>query len=259
MQQKAARLSPGAELPLALVKEALFAAQGPVRMRAQEQRISAIGASRPSPRLPANAVSPPCADPGAGTKRQISFPLALHRLPPAQRFVRFRNGGVHHFAALAGAGGQFDDITVGIAEIDRAHKTVIDRAAQLADLRFSLIQHAVESVILDAERDVQIMRILVLELERRTGHLEKSEAGAVIHLEKGVERAPFVDLESADQRKAEEILIEASGLFRIPAAIGVMMQTFDHRGPPLDVAERLPPIRLPVTSPEGGIGAINLS
>src|SRR5215469_12767337 len=187
-------------------------------------------------------------------------PLTLHRLPAAQRFVRFRNGGVHHFAVLAGAGSQFDDIAVGIAKIDRTHKTVIDRAAHLPALRSSLLQHAVESVILDAERDVQIKRILVLELERRAGHLEKSEARAVIHLEKGVERAPFVDLESADQGKAEEILVEASGLFRIPAAIGVMMQTFDHRGPPLDVPERLPSIRSPVTSPEGGgISATTLS
>jgi hypothetical protein len=46
------------------------------------------------------------------------------------------------------------------------------------------LQHAVENIGFDAERDVQIKLILALELEWRAGYLEKREARTVIHLKK---------------------------------------------------------------------------
>ena len=51
---------------------------------------------------------------------------------------------------------------------------------------------------------MQIQRVLALEVERRAGHLEKGEAGAVIHLEEGMERPTFVYLKSADHAQTEE-------------------------------------------------------
>jgi hypothetical protein len=45
--------------------------------------------------------------------------MALHRLPVRQCLVRLRYCRIHDLAVLTGAGGQFDDIAVGIAEIDR--------------------------------------------------------------------------------------------------------------------------------------------
>src|SRR5271165_3561691 len=127
-----------------------------------------------------------------------------------------------------GAGGQFDDIAVRIAEIDRADKAVVDRPADLATLALPLLQHAVECIGLDPEGDVQIERVLLFEIEGLTGHLEKREAGAVVHLEEGVQPATLIDLERADQAQTEEILIKDPRLLRVPAAIRVMMQTFDH-------------------------------
>jgi hypothetical protein len=47
-------------------------------------------------------------------------------------------------------------------------------------------------------------------------------------LEEGVECATFVDLEGADQGKAEEILIEDPGLLGISATIRVVVKPLDH-------------------------------
>src|SRR5712691_3960821 len=144
----------------------------------------------------------------------VRLSVAFGRLPASQGFVRPRYRGIHDFAVDPGAGGQFDDVAIGVAEVDRAHKPVIDRTAHLAALRLSFLQHALESVVLDAERDVQIERILLLEVERRARHLEEGEAGAVIHLEEGMKRTAPVDLKGADQTKTEEILVKGPRLLR---------------------------------------------
>src|SRR5437868_2485919 len=139
--------------------------------------------------------------------------------------------GVHHLPISAGASGQLDDIAVGVAEIDRADKAVIDRTAHLDALRPPFRQHRLEHVVLDAECDVQVEIVLPLEVERLARHLEESEAGAVIHREKGVQGFSFADLEGADQLQAEEILVEHPRLLGITATIGVVVQAFDHRMP----------------------------
>src|SRR5438105_2461062 len=139
--------------------------------------------------------------------------------------------GVHHLPISAGAGGQFDDIAVGIAEIDRADRAVIDRPTHLDTLRPPFRQHRLEHVVLDAERDVQVEIVLPLELERPVRDLEEGEAGAVIHRKEGVEADSVADFEGTDQLQPEEILVEDTRLFRVAAAIGVVVQAFDHRMP----------------------------
>src|SRR5438105_2270674 len=139
--------------------------------------------------------------------------------------------GVHHLPISAGAGGQFDDIAVGIAEIDRADRAVIDRPTHLDTLRPPFRQHRLEHVVLDAERDVQVEIVLPLEVERPVRDLEKGEAGAVIHRKEGVEADAVADFEGADQLQPEKILVEDTRLFRVAAAIGVVVQAFDHRMP----------------------------
>jgi len=89
---------------------------------------------------------------------------------------------------------------------------VIDGPAHLAALGLSLLQHLVKDIGLDPECYVQVERVLLLELERCARHLKKGQAGAVVHLEEGVEPAAFIDLERADQPKPEEILVEAARL-----------------------------------------------
>src|SRR5580700_7648035 len=108
----------------------------------------------------------------------------------------------------AGAGGQLDDVSVRVAEIDRPDKAMIDRAAHLFSFRLRFSQHRFEDVVVDGERDVQVERILPLEFERLAGGLKKRQARAVRHLEKRVQGAPLVDLERAEQRQAEKFLVE---------------------------------------------------
>ena len=86
-----------------------------------------------------------------------------------------------------GAGGQFDDIAVRIAEIDRPNKAVVDRPTDFAALGLPLLQHFVKDIRLDTECDMQIEVVLPLEIERPAGHLKKREARAVIHLEESVQ------------------------------------------------------------------------
>src|SRR5689334_6669803 len=160
--------------------------------------------------------------------------MALCRLPVRQRFVRLRDRRIHDLAVLAGTGGQFDDIAIGIAEIDRPNKTVVDRPANLSTLGLGLIQHGIEGLGLNPERDVQIQRFLALEVEGRTGHFEEGEAGAVVHREEGMERPALVYLESADHPQTEEILVKCARLFGITAAVSIVVQPLDHPSlPPL--------------------------
>src|SRR5262245_43727499 len=56
---------------------------------------------------------------------------------------------------------------------------------------------------------------------------------------KGMERPAFVYLESADHPQTEEILVKCPRLLGIPAAIGIMVQTFDH---PILPSSQLTPI-----------------
>src|SRR5262249_44838323 len=125
----------------------------------------------------------------------------------------------------AGAGGQFDHIAIGIAKIDRANKAVIDRATNLSPFRFSFLQHALEGVVLNPQRNVQIQCVLIFEIEGRSRHLEKSKAGTVVHLKEGMERTAVIDFKGTDQTKTKEILVKGPRLLRIPTTIGVMVQT----------------------------------
>jgi hypothetical protein len=80
---------------------------------------------------------------------------------------------------------------------------------------------------------VQVERVLGFEIERRSRNFEESEAGAIIHLEEGVKRTTLIDFEGTDQAKTEEILVKGPSLLRIPTTIGIMVQTLDHKKPPL--------------------------
>jgi len=42
--------------------------------------------------------------------------------------MRLGEGRIHHLAVLSATDRQFDDIAIGVAEIDRADKAVVDRA-----------------------------------------------------------------------------------------------------------------------------------
>jgi len=83
--------------------------------------------------------------------------MALFCLPVRQRLVRLGYRRVHDLARLPGAGGQLDDVAIGIAEIDRTNKAVVDRPAHLSTLGLSLVQHGVNGLGLDAERNVDFL------------------------------------------------------------------------------------------------------
>src|SRR5262249_40416352 len=92
---------------------------------------------------------------------------------------------------------------------------------------------------LNAQRDVQIELVLPLEVEGLPRHLEKGEARAVIHREEGVEALAFADLKGAHQLQPKKILVEAPRFVGVAAAIGVVVQAFDHRNPLVDPRARV--------------------
>src|SRR6185295_15655239 len=84
------------------------------------------------------------------------------------------------------------------------------------------------------ERDVQVVVCLRLELEGLTRGFEEGEVRAVIEPIEGVQslgRSPRLrlrDLERRDQGQAQKSLVKLPCLFRVPAAVGVVVQSFDH-------------------------------
>jgi hypothetical protein len=96
--------------------------------------------------------------------------------------VGFRHRRIHHLLVHASVGGQFDDVAVRVAKIDRPTEAVVDRSAHFDSRRPPLIEHAVEHVVVDGERDVQIEVVLSLEIERLVRRLEEGKAGTVITL-----------------------------------------------------------------------------
>jgi hypothetical protein len=134
----------------------------------RRQRCSAIPGSQsrhrngsPTPmRTPARSRVPACAiDTGGSEAADYRDPERRGQwLFVACQCVRLRDRRIHDLAVLAGAGGQFDDIVIGIAEIDRPNKTVVDRPANLSTLGLGLLQHRVEGLGPDPEGDVQIQR-----------------------------------------------------------------------------------------------------
>src|SRR5437016_10784534 len=115
--------------------------------------------------------------------------MGFGSLPPSERLVRLRNSRVHDLAMRPCAGSQFNDITIRIAEVDRANKAMVDRPTHRSSFCLRLLQHALKGLRLDPERYVQIQRVLLLEIERQARHLKEGEARAVIHLEEGMKRS----------------------------------------------------------------------
>ena len=79
------------------------------------------------------------------------------------------------------------------------------------------------------KRDVKIKIMLYFEFERRIGNLKKSQKRPIGHAIEGVQCTGFTsrfglcDLERVGERQLEKILIKCPGLFRIPAAVRIVM------------------------------------
>lgn len=103
---------------------------------------------------------------GVGASEMRDVPpwfVGLGRLRAGESLVWFRDGRIGDLSMGSRAGGQFDHAAVGVAEIDRAHEAVVHGPADLPSLRASLLQHALEGVGCDRERDVQAETVLDLE------------------------------------------------------------------------------------------------
>jgi biotin carboxyl carrier protein len=159
--------------------------------------------------------------------RGLGLSMALCRLPAGERLMRFRHCRVHDLLVHSGVGGQFDDVTVWIAKIDRPAEAVVDRPAHFEPPRAPLLEHAVEHFVVDAERDMQVEAVLSLEIEELVWRLEERKAGTVIHLEERVQRISAADLEGGDQWQSQKILVPGPRLLGIPAAIRVVMQSLN--------------------------------
>ena len=91
--------------------------------------------------------------------------------------MRFRQRRVDHLLVNASIGGQLDDVAIWVAEIDRPAEAVVDRSAHFHAAVATLFEHALEHVVVDGERYVQVEAVLLLEVERLIRRLEKGEAG----------------------------------------------------------------------------------
>ena len=80
---------------------------------------------------------------------------------------------------------------------------------------------------------MQIEVVLGFEFKRHVGRFEIGKVRAVAHLIKRVQalgRAPalgLADFQRARQRQTEEVFIKLARLFRVAAAVGVVMQAVD--------------------------------
>jgi len=95
-------------------------------------------------------------------------------------------------------------------------------------------QHVVERLRIDLQRNMQVIVVLGLELERRVGRFEKRQLGAISQAVEGMQGLGwppafgFLDLQRARQRQAEKVLIKSARLFRVAATVRVAMQSADH-------------------------------
>src|SRR5262249_14753060 len=141
---------------------------------------------------------------------------------------------VHRVVVVLALRGQLDDVAVRIAEVDRVDEAMVGEAARVDAGALAPVVHLAQRMRADLERDVEVVVVLLLDVERPVGRLEEGEAGAVVEGVEGVEhvrRAAALglgDLEGLDQRQAEELLVEAARLLGVAAAVGGVVQLADH-------------------------------
>ena len=113
---------------------------------------------------------------------------------------------------------------------------MIRNTAGLETQRLAFGKHQMKVWLCNLKRNVQIKIMLLLELEWHARRLEKRQTGAIIELVKGVQDTGIAtslglpDLEGLNQRQAEKVFVELSGLLGVLAAVGVVMEFSDHDG-----------------------------
>ena len=167
----------------------------------------------------------------------------LARLPGGQRSRGRVACAAQDFIVTGSLRGQFDDIAVRVAEIDRVNDAMVRDAAGLDAGRLAPGEHRLEVARTDLERDMEVVVVLRLEVERHVRRLEEGDAGAVVHSIEGMKgagvpaRLGLSDFQRRDERQAEEVLVEFPGLLGIATAIGGVVQSLDHiRSSPIDIS-----------------------
>ena len=77
--------------------------------------------------------------------------------------------------SLAGTRSELDNVTVRIPEIDRVQESVVRYAARVDPFLFTFCKHRVQGVVVDLERDVQIVIVLLFEFEGLAGRFEEGQ------------------------------------------------------------------------------------
>src|SRR6516162_9920237 len=117
----------------------------------------------------------------AGLRAPVAaLPMALCHLPAGERLVRFRQRWVDHLLVHASVGGQLDDVAIRVTEIDRPAEAVVDRSAHFHGAVATLLEHAVEHVVVNGECYMQVEAVLLLEVERLVRRLKKGEARTIL-------------------------------------------------------------------------------
>ena len=131
--------------------------------------------------------------------------LLLGGLPAVELASCVVQGWVRRLVVVGQLRRQLDHVSVRVAKVDRVDKVMIRDASRLDAVLRAFREHALEVGVLDLQRDVQVVVVLRLELERLVGHLEEREVRAVVEPIKRVQRlcgAPRLGL-ADHQRRGE--------------------------------------------------------
>jgi len=91
-------------------------------------------------------------------------------------------GGAHVVIMIWPFRGQFNDVAIGIPEIDRVDESVIGNPPGLDPVCDAFVHHLLQPVVFDLQRNVQIKVALVFKLERCLRIVKKGKKRPVSHL-----------------------------------------------------------------------------
>lgn len=100
---------------------------------------------------------------------------------------------------------------------------------------FTALEHVMQHIHRDLQRDMQIKIMLLFEIERAVGGFEEGEERPIVHFVKTMQNIRFVaghgfpNSEGVGEGQAEKAFIELPSFFRITAPIGVVMKSIDRR------------------------------
>lgn len=90
-----------------------------------------------------------------------------------------------------GFGREFDDVAIGVAEIDGPNEIMIGNPPGFDACLLAFAHHLQQVIVLHFQGDMQVEVTLLLEVKGGIGLFEKSQEGAICHLVETVQYLAF--------------------------------------------------------------------